>query len=206
MRRIVLGVTLAVAATLLTAGCGTGGKASATADPQNGQKLFSANCAGCHTLAAANATGTVGPNLDDAFGPSRAQGFAQSTIQNVVLLQIRLASKPMPDNLVKGQNAQDVAAYVAAVAGTGAATSKPPSALGNDGKTIFQNECASCHTLAAAGATGTVGPNLDQLKPPLARIVRQVTNGGAVMPPFKGKLTPAQIAAVATYVSSNAGK
>lgn len=206
MRRIVLGVTLAVAATLLTAGCGTGGKASATADTQNGQKLFSATCAGCHTLAAANATGTVGPNLDDAFGPSRAQGFAQSTIQNVVLLQIRLASKPMPDNLVKGQNAQDVAAYVAAVAGTGAAVAKPPSALGNDGKTIFQNECASCHTLAAAGATGTVGPNLDQLKPPLARIVRQVTNGGAVMPPFKGKLTPAQIAAVATYVSSNAGK
>jgi len=205
VRRIVLGVTLAVAATLLTAGCGTGGKASATADTQNGQKLFTASCAGCHTLAAANATGTVGPNLDDAFGPSRAQGFAQSTIQNVVLLQIREASKPMPDNLVKGQNAQDVAAYVATVAGTGAAV-KPPSALGNDGKTIFQNECASCHTLAAAGATGTVGPNLDQLKPAQAIVVRQVTNGGAVMPPFKGKLTPAQIAAVATYVSSNAGK
>jgi mono/diheme cytochrome c family protein len=114
----------------------------------------------------------------------------------------------MPDNLVKGQDAQDVAAYVAAVAGTPAsiAASKPPSELGNDGKTIFQSECASCHTLAAAGATGTVGPNLDQLKPAQAIVVRQVTNGGAVMPAFKGKLTPAQIAAVATYVSSNAGK
>ena len=83
---------------------------------------------------------------------------------------------------------------------------KPPSALGNDGKTIFQSECASCHTLAAAGATGTVGPNLDQLKPAQAIVIHQVTNGGAVMPPFKGKLTPAQIAAVADYVSSNAGK
>ena len=205
MRRIVLGVTLAVAAMLLTAGCGTGGKADPTADTQNGEKLFTASCAGCHTLAAANATGTVGPNLDDAFGPSRAQGFKQSTIQNVVLLQIRDASKPMPDNLVTGQNAQDVAAYVATVAGTGAAV-KPPSQLGNDGKTIFQNECASCHTLAAAGATGTVGPNLDQLKPAQAIVEHQVTNGGAVMPAFKGKLTPAQIAAVATYVSSNAGK
>ena len=125
-----------------------------------------------------------------------------------MLLQIRDASKPMPDNIVKGQDAQDVAAYVAAVAGTPAsiAAAKPPSELGNDGKAIFQSECASCHTLAAAGATGTVGPNLDQLKPAQAIVVRQVTNGGAVMPAFKGKLTPAQIAAVATYVSSNAGK
>jgi cbb3-type cytochrome c oxidase subunit III len=196
---------LAVTAVLLTAGCGTGGKADATADTQNGEKLFTASCAGCHTLAAANATGTVGPNLDDAFGPSRAQGFKQSTIQNVVLLQIREASKPMPDNLVTGQNAQDVAAYVATVAGTGAAV-KPPSAEGNNGKTIFQDNCASCHTLAAAGATGTVGPNLDQLKPAQAIVEHQVTVGGGVMPSFKGKLTPAQIAAVAAFVSSNAGK
>ena len=171
--------------------------------------LFTSKCAGCHTLGDAGATGTIGPNLDAAFGPSRAQGFKQSTIQNVVLLQIRDASKPMPENLVKGQDAGDVAAYVAAVAGTPAsiAAAKPPWELGNDGKAIFQSECASCHTLKAAGATGTVGPNLDQLKPAQAvRVVRQVTNGGAVMPAFKGKLTPAQIAAVATYVSSNAGK
>lgn len=199
---------LAAAAALLAAGCGTGGKADPTADTQAGKALFTSKCAGCHTLGDAGATGTIGPNLDAAFGSSRSQGFKQSTIQNVVLLQIRDASKPMPDNLVKGQDAQDVAAYVGAVAGTPAsiAASKPPSELGNDGKTIFQSECASCHTLKAAGATGTVGPNLDQLKPAQAIVVRQVTNGGAVMPAFKGKLTPAQIAAVATYVSSNAGK
>jgi cbb3-type cytochrome c oxidase subunit III len=206
VRRLVTGVPLVAAAALLAAGCGTGGKAAAHADTQNGQKLFTASCGGCHTLAAAGTSGTIGPNLDDAFGPSRAQGFAQSTIQNVVLLQIREASKPMPDNLVSGENAQDVAAYVATVAGTGGATTKPPSQLGNDGKTIFQSECASCHTLKAAGATGTVGPNLDQLKPAQAIVERQVTNGGAVMPAFKGKLTPAQITAVAKYVSSNAGK
>jgi cbb3-type cytochrome c oxidase subunit III len=206
VRRLVTGVPLVVATALLAAGCGTGGKAVAHADTQNGQKLFTANCGGCHTLAAAGTSGTVGPNLDDAFGPSRAQGFKQSTIQNVVLLQIRDASKPMPDNLVTGENAQDVAAYVATVAGTAGATSKPPSELGNDGKTIFQSECASCHTLKDAGATGTVGPNLDQLKPSEAIVEHQVTNGGAVMPAFKGKLTPAQIAAVAKYVSSSAGK
>ena len=206
MRRLGFGVPLAVAAALLAAGCGTGGKADPHADTQHGQTVFTAQCAGCHTLAAAGATGTVGPNLDAAFGPSRAQGFKDSTIQNVVLLQIRDASLPMPKNIVTGQDAQDVAAYVAAVAGTAGAEAKPPSALGNDGKAIFQSQCASCHTLKAAGATGTVGPNLDQLKPSTARVVRQVTNGGAVMPSFKGKLTPAQIAAVAAYVSSSAGK
>jgi mono/diheme cytochrome c family protein len=192
-------------ALLLLAGCGTGGKAPAQADQQNGQKLFtSSGCGGCHVLAAAGSVGTIGPNLDDAFAGSRQQGFKLSTIENVVLDQIRLANPPMPRNLVKGQDAVDVAAFVAGVAGQGG-TAKPPSALGNDGKTIFQSDCASCHTLKAANATGTIGPNLDQLKPAEARVKRQVENGGSVMPAFKGKLTEAQIAAVAKFVASSAG-
>jgi cbb3-type cytochrome c oxidase subunit III len=192
-------------AMLLLAGCGTGGMAPAHADQQNGQKLFtSTGCGGCHVLAAVGSQGSTGPNLDDAFAGSRKQGFKQSTIENVVLDQIREANPPMPRNLVKGQDAVDVAAFVAAVAGQGG-NAKPPSALGNDGKTIFQSDCASCHTLKAANATGTIGPNLDQLKPDEARVKRQVENGGAVMPAFKGKLTEAQIAAVAKFVASSAG-
>ena len=62
------------------------------------------------------------------------------------------------------------------------------------------------HTLAAADATGNVGPNLDTLKPSESRVAHQVEFGGAVMPAFKGKLTPAEITAVAKYVSSVAGK
>jgi cytochrome c6 len=112
----------------------------------------------------------------------------------------------MPKNLVRGQDAQDVAAFVASVAGTGNANAPSPSQLGTNGKKIFQAECASCHTLKDAGTHGTIGPNLDQLKPPEAIVDRQVTNGGAVMPAFKGKLSPAQITAVAKYVSSVAGK
>jgi mono/diheme cytochrome c family protein len=67
-------------------------------------------------------------------------------------------------------------------------------------------ECSSCHTLKAAGTTGIVGPNLDQLKPSQPVVQHQVEVGGGVMPAFKGKLTDAQIAAVAKYVAANAGK
>jgi cbb3-type cytochrome c oxidase subunit III len=221
VRRIIPGIVLALAAGLLVAGCGTGGRAASQADTGNGLKLFTGKgqCAACHTLAAAGTTGTIGPNLDDAFRVDRVQGFKQSTIANIVLDQIRLGSGPlsngvsknvpgteMPANLVTGSDAQDVAAYVASVAGTGTATAKPPSQLGTDGKAIFSSECSSCHTLKAAGSSGTVGPNLDQLKPAFARVQRQVTNGGAVMPSFKGKLTAQQIEAVAKFVSSSAGK
>jgi cbb3-type cytochrome c oxidase subunit III len=195
---------LALAVLVLSgAGCGTGGKATA-GDQQNGGKLFTEKCAGCHVMAAAGSHGTTGPNLDDAFAADRKQGFKESTIQNVVLDQIRQPSAPMPKDLVTGQDAQDVAAYVAAKAGVEGAAAAPPA--GNDGKSIFQANCASCHTLKAAQATGTIGPNLDQLKPSEARVKHQVENGGSVMPAFKGTLTPEQIDAVAKFVATSAGK
>jgi cytochrome c6 len=76
-----------------------------------------------------------------------------------------------------------------------------------EGKKIFLAQpCGGCHTLSDAGTTGTVGPNLDQLKPPYDRVVTQVTNGGGPMPAFKNTLTPQQIQDVAAYVSSAAGK
>ena len=188
--------------TALLAGCGTGGIAKG-GDQATGKKLFQAKCSGCHTLADAGSHGVTGPNLDDAFAYSRNQGFKQATIEQVVRDQIELANAPMPKNLVTGADADSVAAYVAAVAG------KPVVGGGNtatSGKDIFTANCGSCHTLKDAGTSGTVGPDLDQLKPAEARVKRQVTNGGAVMPAFKGTLTAAQIDAVAKYVSSVAGK
>lgn len=217
--RLGAGVAGIAVATLLAAGCGTGGLAGKQGDVQAGQKLFQQSCSACHTLAAAGAHGTIGPSLDAAFAGDREQKFAQDSIENVVLDQIRLGSGPinnptsqsqaepsMPANIVKGQDAVDVAAYVASVAGQNGAEAPSPATLGTDGKKIFQSQCASCHTLKAAAATGTVGPNLDQLKPSDARVTRQVTNGGAVMPAFKAVLSQAQIAAVAKFVSSSAGK
>ena len=190
---------LALATALLAAGCGTGG-ISKSGDSDKGKKLFLAKCAGCHSLADAGSHGNQGPNLDDAFGPSRRQGFKEVTIQQVVKQQIDLANAPMPRNLVTGADADAVAAYVAQVAGNAAASKNPTS-----GKDIFVANCGSCHTLKDAGTKGNVGPNLDQLSPDLSRVQRQVINGGGVMPAFKGTLTPAQITAVAKYVSSVAG-
>jgi cytochrome c551/c552 len=73
----------------------------------------------------------------------------------------------------------------------------------NDGAKVFaQAGCGSCHTFKAAGSTGSVGPNLDDLKPSFDRVVKQVTNGGANMPSFKDELSKQEIEDVAHYVSS----
>jgi len=65
--------------------------------------------------------------------------------------------------------------------------------------------CGGCHTLAAAHSSGTVGPNLDQLKPDYQAVTAQVTNGGGAMPSFKSKLSPKQIADVSAYVVDSTG-
>lgn len=74
------------------------------------------------------------------------------------------------------------------------------------GKSVFAKAaCSGCHTLAAANATGTVGPNLDQLKPDYRAVTAQVTNGGASMPAFKGQLTTQEIANVSAFVVTSTG-
>jgi mono/diheme cytochrome c family protein len=74
------------------------------------------------------------------------------------------------------------------------------------GEEVFTSNCGSCHTLAAAGTTGQVGPNLDELKPDEKTVQTQVETGGDKMPSFKGTLSPAEIKSVATFVSKSAGK
>jgi cytochrome c6 len=192
---------LICATALLAAGCGTGGIAKG-GDQTAGKDLFLKQCGGCHTLADAGTGGKTGPNLDDAFRYDRQQGYPNSTIEQVVRDQIELAVPPMPANLVEGADADAVAAYVALVAGNPSAAG--PAKNATSGKDIFTGNCGSCHTLADAGTSGEVGPNLDTLKPDQSRVQRQVINGGGAMPAFKGQLTPAQITAVAKYVSQAA--
>jgi mono/diheme cytochrome c family protein len=210
---------------MLAAGCGAVGRVT-SGDPSVGKELFQQKCGTCHTLADAKTQGAVGPNLDDAFASSKAQGFSLQTMADVVRGQIAYPEMPMPANLVDGDDADSVAVYVAKCSGnpscgvTAASQQPPPttttggggSASGGggsapDGKAIFTSAgCAGCHTLKDAGATGNVGPNLDQLKPSESITEHQVEVGGGAMPAFKGRLTPAQIKAVAAYVSGAAGK
>jgi disulfide bond formation protein DsbB len=88
----------------------------------------------------------------------------------------------------------------------GATTGIVSSARGSVavGREIFLSAgCSTCHTLAAAGSTGTVGPNLDDLQLPSAMIKATVMNGlGGSMPPFSGILSPEQISDVAAFVYS----
>ena len=86
-------------------------------DATAGKTKFVAACGYCHTLADANSKGQTGPNLDDAFRGSREQGWNESQFRGVVREWIEIAEPPMPRDAVKGQDAEDVAAYVASVAG-----------------------------------------------------------------------------------------
>ncbi|MBJ7354556.1 MAG: c-type cytochrome [Thermoleophilaceae bacterium] len=201
--------TLALAAvmalSIVVSGCGNDSKT----DLANGKTLFIAKCGGCHTMARANTVGTQGPDIDDSFRQAREDGMGD-TIQGVVEGQIKYPSQKlypsslvMPPNLVTGMDVNDVAAYVSYAA---ANPGKDSGALadiggGTDGKGIFKTNCGSCHTLADAGTVGTTGPNLDQRKAPLARVLKQVTNGGNGMPAFGGTLTPEQIKLVSEYVA-----
>ena len=74
------------------------------------------------------------------------------------------------------------------------------------GRKVFLTAgCAGCHTLKDAGSTGTVGPNLDQAKPPLSLAVQRVTKGLGQMPSFTGQLSDKQIADVTAYVVTKSG-
>jgi mono/diheme cytochrome c family protein len=107
-----------VALTAAASGCGgTGIAPSSQVDMANGKKLFQAKCGGCHTLADAGSSGTIGPNLDDAYVGDRVTGMQQSSFEALVRQQIEEADAPMPRDLVTGADAEDVAAYVASVAG-----------------------------------------------------------------------------------------
>lgn len=110
--------------TLVLAGCGSVGYSEVGGDRSNGKELFTQKCGSCHTLADAGTSGKVGPNLDDGFRRAREDGMTEATVRQVVRGQIAFpvtnpvtGSPGMPADIVTGQDANDVAAYVAAIAG-----------------------------------------------------------------------------------------
>ncbi len=128
MRRRTVAVA-SLGAALLLAGCGGGEETTGRvgADVTNGKELFIEKCGSCHVLSDAGTQGTTGPSLDDAFGYARLQGFDETTFYDITLQQIDLAAPPMPADLVTGQDAVDVAAYVAQAAKVSGAPPAAPS-------------------------------------------------------------------------------
>jgi mono/diheme cytochrome c family protein len=220
-------VALGVLLVAVAAGCGETVGYSEGGDRIAGRELFIEGCGSCHTLADAGTTAQIGPNLDYAFLQSRKDGLGESTIQQVVRGQIAYpvtdppveGAAGMPADIFTGQDADDVAAYVASVAGLDVdEDGKPDAPAGGgsggggtdqgetDGNAIFASQgCGSCHALADANATGAVGPSLDETQPSQELVVDRVTNGLGGMPAFADKLSTEQIDAVAEYVASAAG-
>ena len=127
----------------------------------------------------------------------------------------------MPANLYRGQDARDIAVYIAKCSGnpncgvSATNVGAPPAATTTtagggggsakpDGKKVFTSAgCGGCHTLKDAGTSGNVGPNLDQLKPSEARVAHQVEVGGGPMPSFKAALSAKQMQDVAAFVATS---
>ena len=123
--RGLVGACAVLIAALAATGCGSGGLTGA-GDAARGKELFvnEGQCGSCHVLADAGTKGVIGPNLDDAFLQARHDGLGEATIRAVVRDQISYpveepstGSPGMPADLVTGEDADAVAAYVASVAG-----------------------------------------------------------------------------------------
>ena len=74
-----------------------------------------------------------------------------------------------------------------------------------DGEALFAENCGGCHTLEAAGTTGAVGPNLDDAGLDAGAVSAIVAGGSGSMPSFEGDLDPAEIEAIAQFVSDSSG-
>jgi mono/diheme cytochrome c family protein len=246
-RRRALAATAIVAAGLVATACGSEGISQQVLDDQpnveNGAKLFAARCAGCHTLDIDGAQGGA-TKVHDRERPDGPNFNVRRETTDSVLYAIRnggFSGAIMPENIVVGKDANDVAAFLSKYAGGERKTnditpaSQPAAGGGGNttstqqqttstpeagttstggggtqqasaqGKQLFTQNCAGCHTLKDAGSTANVGPNLDDLKPDEATVERQVINGGGGMPAFKTILKTPEIKAVSQYVSSVAG-
>jgi mono/diheme cytochrome c family protein len=215
---LVAAIVVAAAALSLTA-CGRD-----EADLSNGKALFTERCGSCHILGRAGTQGRTGPDLDAAFRTALLDGMNRDTVQGIVHDQILNPRKnsAMPAELVTGEDAEDVAAYVAFAAARAGedqgALAQAGLAGATTGEQIFTAAgCAACHTLAKANASGTIGPSLDELAQAAGQqegspedYVREslidpdavVAEGfqSGVMPSYEGRLSDEQLQTLAEYL------
>jgi plastocyanin len=179
VRRTVRGLALgacAIGVAALLGGCGVTDRGD---NVVNGKQLFVSKCGACHILNRAGTKGVTGPNLDQAFARARKDGFGDSTFEGIVHRQIlQPARRPqvdpetgkkaqMPPNIVKGDDARDVAAYVAsavakggedqgALAQVGAAVAKG-TAKEKDGKLAIPADPGGALAYVFANAEASAG-------------------------------------------------
>ena len=206
---------------LVTAsGCGV----AETGSVDRGRQLFTSKCATCHSLKDAGSTALIGPDLDAAFAQARAAGMDADTVAGVVKAQVDNPrpsngnpSVSMPAHLVSGENLDDVASYVASVAGVPGI--KGPQLPNDPGAPVFANNgCSGCHILKAAGASGTTGPDLDQVIPGMstAEVKKSIVDPDAevtkgyppgVMPQnFEQVISPQDLNALVKFLLKYAGQ
>ena len=218
-----LAALVAAAVALPLAACGREEE-----DLSNGKALFTQNCGSCHVLARAGTQGQTGPSLDAAFRTALADGENRQTVQGIVHDQIAhpRKSSTMPAGLVKGEDAEDVAAYVAYAASRQGEDEGALAQAGLAGATTGEQiytaaGCGACHTFGKAGTNGNIGPNLDELAAqagnrtdlgaeeyvseaildPDAFTVEGFQAG--VMPAYEGRLSEKQVQALVEYLLGN---
>jgi mono/diheme cytochrome c family protein len=215
----------AVAVTMALAACGRD-----EPDLSEGKAAFVEKCGSCHTLARAGTAGTQGPSLDKAFQTALADGIDRETVEGIVHKQILHPRRNsiMPAGLVEGEDATDVAAYVAyAAAKSGddqGALATAGLAQAKTGEQIFTAAgCAGCHTFSPAGSNGNIGPDLNDLKAAAAKYAKDKTpeeyvqesivqpdaflvpGFGNAMPSFQGRLTDKQVQTLVEYLLNSGG-
>jgi mono/diheme cytochrome c family protein len=219
--KVLVATLAATAAAVLPTACGR-----EEADLSNGKAQFVQRCGSCHALGRAGTQGQTGPDLDAAFRGGLRAGMDRETVEGVVRDQIANVRKnsQMPANLVTGDDARDVAAYVAY------ATDKPGEDQGalaqaglegaTSGRQIFVAAgCGSCHVLAKAGTNGTTGPSLEDLAQAAGQrepgtsaeeyVEQAILDPDAftvegfqpgVMPSFEGRLDERQVRTLVEYL------
>ena len=215
-------LTLIVAtliAAVVVAGCG-GGEPNLEA----GKNAFITQCAECHQLQDARSGGKIGPDLDAAFAAALAAGEGNDTVEGVVAAQI---AEPrsidpknptyMPADLVEGDDARNVAAYVASVAGN-PNVSTPPTPQSPGAQVFATQGCAACHSFVGSRAGAEVGPNLDTVLLGQSRSMIEesiihpnanITAGypAGVMPELFGSdINPTDLEELVSYLKDTAGK
>ena len=143
--------------------------------------------------------------------PRRNPNFPNRNVGLYVLATVVLFLAMLTTILVFGVEEESEAKGETAAAGSSGQTETEPAGTAPEaagdaaaGKKVFTSAgCSGCHTLAAAGSTGNVGPNLDDAKPDRDLIHERVTNGKPPMPSFKGQLSEKEIEDVVAFVYSS---